>query len=142
MDEEIKKQWVGGVCTKDEKVLLIHRINKERILDQEYFVFPGKIVEDNESLEDALIDSFKELSISVKIGELLYSKDDEGDEAESYYACSYIAGELRATTTKNNEEGKTVQFFTPMWVSLNELEELIVYPESVKEILLEELTEK
>lgn len=140
MNEEIQKRWVGGVCVNDGKVLLIHRINKERVLDQEYFVFPGNMVEDDESLEDALLATFADLSITVKIGELFYSKDEDGDESEYYYTCSYLLGEPEMVPQDQDlEETSALQFFTPMWVSLNELEELIVYPETVKEQLLESI---
>ena len=41
MNEEFQKKWVGGICIKDGKVLLIHRINKERLFNKEYFIARG-----------------------------------------------------------------------------------------------------
>lgn len=137
MDHELPKNWVGGVCIRDGKILLIHRINKERLFVHEYFVFPGKDVDEDESLEDALAASFKEISINVQLLEILYTKGEEGDEQEFYYQCKHLLGELPSTTVETNEKGEETQYFTPMWIGLHELDELIVYPEEVKNLLLE-----
>jgi ADP-ribose pyrophosphatase YjhB (NUDIX family) len=142
---EATKQWVGGVCIKDDQVLLIRRINKDRVGVQEYFVFPGREVEGDESIEGALIEEFEGLSIKVTLSDLIYSKGDEGDdEQEFYYLSTYLLGE--PALHQDCEEVKIMednhnQLYLPMWVSINELEDLIIYPESVKAILLEKLEE-
>ncbi len=138
MNEDLQKKWVGGICKRDEKVLLIHRINKERLFNQEYFVFPGKAVEDDESTDEALHESFQELGLIIQTGDIFYSKEDI-DEAEYFYTCIYSAGEILLPEVKPAEYEK--QFFTPMWVPLSELDELMVHPESIKELLLEKQEE-
>ena len=141
MNDDIPKRFVGGICIKDGKILLIHRINKERLLNQEYFIFPGRTVEDDESLEDALIKEFSDFSVMVSLGNLLYSQEDEIDESEYYYLCEYVLGEpLLSETSEEKEimEGRK-QFYTPMWMSLSELDNLMIYPESLKVHLLETL---
>lgn len=135
MEDNFPKKWVGGICIQENKVLLIHRINKERLFHQEYFVFPGRTVAEDESIEKALIKEFEEISLTVTLGELLYTHND--DEEEYYYFCSYILGELALPEIQEGEDQK--QFYTPMWIPINELDELIIYPESVKELLQEKL---
>lgn len=140
MNEDIPKKWVGGVCIKEDKVLLVHRINKERELNQEYFVFPGNEVADDKSIEDTLVNEFASLSIVVKLQELLYSKEETGDDdmSEYYYFCEYILGEPSQTRieTTETEDQAPIQFYTPVWMSLNELDDIMLYPESIKDELI------
>lgn len=142
MNEDIPKRWVGGICIKDESVLLIYRINKEKDFNQEYFVFPGGQVEGDESIEDTLMREFKESSITARIGELFYStEEDINDEADYYYLCDYVLGEPSVSQQSKERElmESGNQVYTPMWVPLRELDELIVYPETVKNKVIEEL---
>lgn len=140
-DLEIKKTWVGGICIKEDKVLLVHRINNESDFHKEYFVFPGKEVAGDETIEIALEKAFADFSITVALKDLLYSKDEDGDEPEFYYTCDYVLGEPAVIAGSNEaiemEEGR--QVFIPMWVSLSELDDLVVYPETVKVKILNDL---
>ena len=62
-------QRVAAVIIKERKILLMHRIKDGR----EYFVFPGGGVEENESLESALVREIKEeFNIDIKIEKLLF----------------------------------------------------------------------
>ena len=140
-EETLQKIWVGGVCIKNNQVLLVHRINKDSEFSKEYFVFPGKEVEGDEAIESALIEAFKDFCMTIKLDELLYSKGAASDEQEYYYLCNHVLGEpavsAQSNEAKEMEEGR--QVYIPMWVPLTELEDLIVYPESVKSRILEEL---
>ncbi len=141
MDEgENIKSWVGGVCIKGNQLLLIHRINNDVSINKEYFVFPGKEVAGDETIDIALKKAFEDFSMTIQLGELLYSKDDDIHEVEHYYLCEHILGEPAVAPESNEakemEDGS--QVYIPMWVPLSELENLIVYPESVKMKILEE----
>lgn len=141
MDEEyIQKSWIGGICIRDGKVLLVHRINNEDGVKKEYFVFPGKEVQGDETLETALCNAFKDFSITIKLGELFYSKEDKVDDLEYYYLCDYILGEPKVAAGSNEAEKMEnggEQLFEPIWVELSDVDDLIVYPESVKSAILE-----
>lgn len=143
-EEYIQKSWVGGICIRDGKVLLVHRINKEDGIKKEYFVFPGKEVQGDETLQSALIEAFKDFSLTVNLGELFYSKEDEVDDLEYYYLCDYVLGEPEVAANSNEaeemEDGE--QFYSPIWVSLSDIDDLIVYPESVKNEILDNLTDQ
>lgn len=138
-EEDLPKSWVGGICINDGKVLLIHRINKNSDLNKEYFVFPGKIVAGDETMESALEKAFKDFSITIKLQDLLFSKEDEVDEQEYYYFCDYVLGDPAIAPGSNEEQemGEGGQVYTPMWIPLSEVDELIVYPETVKAQMLE-----
>jgi ADP-ribose pyrophosphatase YjhB (NUDIX family) len=137
MEETSGTSWVGGVCVKNDQVLLVHRINHENLFNKEYFVFPGKQVSQDEAIEDALRKAFEDFSMTVELNELLYANDDS-DDKEYYYLCHHLLGQphlaKESNESKEMEEGR--QVFIPMWVPLRELDDLIVYPESVKEALL------
>lgn len=142
-EDYTQKSWVGGICIRDGKVLLVHRINNEIDFNKEYFVFPGKEVEGDESLETALHNAFKDFSVTVKLGDLLYSKEDEVDDLEYYYLCDYVLGEplvIKGSNEAEEMEGGE-QLFAPIWVELSDIDDLIVYPETVKNAILERMEE-
>ncbi len=95
----------------------------------------------DEAIESALVEAFRDFSMTIKLGELLYSKEDSIDDQEYYYLCKHTLGEPSIAPGSNEEkemeEGN--QVYIPMWVPINELDDLIIYPESVKMRLLEAL---
>lgn len=142
MDGEIiTKKWVGGICIRDNSVFLVHRINKDNDFNKEYFVFPGKEVEEDENIEEALQEAFLDFSLTVKLKELIYSKEDDAEDQEFYYLCNYAFGEpaVREGSNEAEEMKEGRQVFIPTWVPLSELDNLIVYPESLKETILDYL---
>ena len=136
MNDTIPKRWVGGVCIKDGAVLLIHRINKERVHNQEYFIFPGRYVQEDETLEEAITDHFHAMSVTAKLRKSIYSKGEGSDETEDYYLCEYLFGEaVISSKLKDDYAESGEQYYTPLWIPLGELDELIVYPEEVKRLV-------
>lgn len=143
MLEELTNKWAGGICIKNDSILLIYRINRERDFHQEYYVFPGGKVEGDESIEKTILKEFDEVSVKVSMGELFHTNED-GEDGEYYYICEHIIGEpaltKRSNETEAMEEGE--QFYSPVWVPLSDLEALIVYPETVKNKVISELSEQ
>lgn len=142
MSDELEvKKWVGGICVKDDSILLIHRINKKSLFHKEFFVFPGKEVEADENLEEALREAFEDFSMTVKLKELFYSKEEDMEDQEFYYTCTHVLGEPQVA--KDSDEATKMlegeQVYTPMWIPLSDLDDLIVYPESVKVKIIESL---
>jgi ADP-ribose pyrophosphatase YjhB (NUDIX family) len=142
MNEEISiiKRWVGGVCIKNDQVLLVHRINNDVDFNKEYFVFPGKEVEGDESIESALKSAFEDFSITVELEDLLYSKEDELDDQEFFYLCKHLLGEphVQAESNEAHEMEESDQVYAPLWVNISDIDDLIIYPESVKALILED----
>lgn len=140
-EDTITKKWVGGICIKNGQVLLVHRINKDSDFNKEYFVFPGKEVAGDENIEDALRSAFADFCMTVQLDDLLYSKEDDLTDQEFYYLCKYNLGEPQIKENSNEalEMAEGSQVYIPMWVPLSELDNLILYPESVKALILEGL---
>lgn len=135
-----KRTRSAAIVIKNNQALVMHRINNGK----EYYVFPGGGVEEGETKEDTAIrETQEEMSVKIEIQKLLYHIHYQSDTRESeqyFYLAKYISGtpqlgpgnELTAV-----ENGKSV--YEPMWVELDKIGNLIVYPAEVKDWLLEDL---
>jgi ADP-ribose pyrophosphatase YjhB (NUDIX family) len=128
---------VAAVIIKGKKILLMYRIKNGR----EYFVFPGGGVEENESLETALIREIKEeFNIDVKIEKLLFRIENQGREefyflVKEFVGIPEISGEEKERMNENNQ-------YAPAWLNLEEVIKLPnLYPEEAKQ-KVEELIKK
>ena len=135
------KKRAGGVCIYDNKILLMHRINLERVAgEQEYYVIPGGGVEDGETVEQAVVRELdEETSVMVSTGELILKRYvTETDRDEYYYVCTYVSGEpkLREDTNEFEEMKLGVHFYKPMWLALSEINNVTIYPVEIKDILV------
>ena len=134
MDEDTKR-LAGGICIRNGAILLVHRINKERDFNQEYFIFPGGPVRGGTNIETTLLQEFRDLSIQVTLGSMMCAiEKNEDEEIECYYICNYISGELPLNPTISAEDMQ--QFYTPMWVPLKEIDDLMLYPEVIKDMVV------
>ncbi len=118
---------VGAIIIKDSKILLIHRFKN----GQEYWVLPGGGVEDNETLDEALVREVKEeTSLNLISFELLGTSEHE-EHQHIFYKCilakgnSEIGGPEKENSSNNN-------IYILEWVSLINVQNLNLYPESVK----------
>ena len=121
-----------------DKILLIHRWKD----GQEYFVIPGGTIEPGEKpLEAALREMKEEVDLTFSADQLrtAFSLNNQGKEEYYFYAelCTVetplIQGEeARRSGPKN--------IYHPKWVSLQELYNYNLRPESLKSLLLKFLT--
>lgn len=133
----------GGICVKERKVLLIHRINlKHEEGNQEYYVIPGGTKEKWEELEEAVVREMKEeTDLDVAIGKLYLEMEDYnprgGKRKHFYYIVNYCGGEplLREDSEEAKEMKEGVHFYKPMWAHLDDIDELKIVPVLVKEAL-------
>ncbi len=134
----------SGICIRDNKILLIHRINLELEKEkQEYYVIPGGGVEDNETIEDAVIREMKEeTSLDVTLGELFYELEDYDGQGKflKYYAyiCEYMSGEIKLeeNSVEAVEMKDGLQFFNPVWFPLSEIKDIVLYPTPLKKEII------
>jgi 8-oxo-dGTP diphosphatase len=131
----VNRNRSAGIVIKDNKVLLIHRLNK----GDEYYVFPGGGVEKGETPEQTAVREMdEETMITVVPKKFLYHIAWDTGEENFFYLCEYISGEpqlhpdcIEIEQMKNKE-----QFFEPMWVEIDKLSSLKVYQLEIRDLFL------
>ncbi|OGZ32939.1 MAG: hypothetical protein A2V69_02965 [Candidatus Portnoybacteria bacterium RBG_13_40_8] len=119
---------VAAVIIKDNKILLMRRIKD----GQEYFVFPGGGIKENESVEDAIIREIKEeLSLDAKIDKLLFQIENRGQE-ELYFLIKEFSGIPELSGPEKERMNENNQYY-PEWIDLDKIQDLSnLYPEAVR----------
>ncbi len=128
---------VAGVVVNKSQILLIHREKEGR----KYYVFPGGGVEDEEDNEEALLREIKEeTSTEIKINKLLYRHNYETSN-QCYYLCDYVSGtpELSEDSIESVKNKKGNDFYVPLWVNIDKLSNLLLYPLEIRDWLLKDL---
>ena len=122
---------VAAIIIKDDKILLIHRIKN----GQEYYVFPGGGVKEEESLEEALAREIKEeLTLDIKLFKQIFNLTNQGQEeyyflVEDYDGTPQLNGEEKERMNESNQ-------YIPIWKNLNEAKNLSnLYPKEAREKL-------
>ncbi|HEX6976852.1 MAG TPA: NUDIX domain-containing protein [Patescibacteria group bacterium] len=120
----------SAIIIKGGKILLIHR-KKD---GEEYWVFPGGGIEDNETWDEALIREVKEeTALDVKKHKLSFMNLSDIDNKEHpFYICEVSEGEAKmiGEETQRNSPDNWYQL---EWVELKNLSELRLLPENAKE---------
>jgi 8-oxo-dGTP diphosphatase len=130
----------AGIVIKDNKILLMYR-KKD---NEEYWVFPGGGVENNETVEQAVLRELKEeTTIDIKIEKLLYhhilkNNDLSHDSDQYFYLCSYISGEPKLGDANEIREQDENNKFIPQWVPIDQIPNLILYPLEIRDWLTED----
>lgn len=119
------------------KILLIHRIKK----NDDYWVFPGGGVEEDESEIMALKRECKEeLGVEVAVGDYIMSEMVAFDGVNGehlFYAASIAGGEVgTGEGPEYANDGLYEGSHQPEWIELEELEARDVRPEKAKDLVL------
>ncbi len=133
-----------AIVIKDDSVLLMHRINKDR---GEYWTFIGGGVEEGESVEDAVIrELYEEASLKASINKLFTIIKNDGSARyhhtaeHHFYLCDYISGTPKFG---NGPEHMTADnIYDPQWVNIDMFKKLNLYTEEVKNKLIDYLENK
>lgn len=113
----------------------MRRIKEKR----EYFVFPGGMVEKNESLEQAVIREIKEeLCLDIELDKLLFQMENQGRQ-EYYFLIKEFSGIPQLGGEEKERMNENNQYY-PMWMDLDRAFSLDnLYPEEarhkIKELL-------
>lgn len=127
-----------AIIIKDEKILLMHRIND----GHEYYVFPGGGVEDEETIEQAVLrEVLEETSTQVKLDKLLYQHIYDDGTSQFFHLCQYIFGEpkLGESNEARRMRKDPTNFYQPLWVEIEKISELLLYPLEIRDWLLHDL---
>ena len=124
---------VCAIIIKDNRILLMHRIKN----GQEYFVFPGGGIKENESEEDAVIREVKEeLSLDTKIDKLAFQIENRGQE-ELYFLIKEFSGTPKLGSPEKERMNENNQYH-PEWIGLDTASNLVnFYPEEARIKLLQ-----
>lgn len=121
---------------KDNRILLIHRINKGR----EYYVLPGGHVESGEDPVSAAIREAKEeTNLDVTLSGLLWTFTNEhmGEEKIVYvYKASSFSGNLMLNGPEKETESDDNQFIHE-WIDISKIKDINLVPKIQKEKLIE-----
>ena len=141
---ESMNQRVVGIVIKDDAILLVHRLKNNK----EYYVFPGGGVEENESLESALIREIKEeLSLDVTKSRLLFQLSNQlreqygghviGYPNEHYFLIEHCSGTPELGGPEKDRMNDTNQYFLE-WIAIDHLKDMAnLYPqEAVQQLLM------
>lgn len=83
-----------AIIPYNDGIILIHRIKNVNGKINEYYVFPGGGVEENETPEECVLrENFEELGITIKVVNELYRLNNN-DETEIFFLCEYVDGEI------------------------------------------------
>lgn len=87
---------VAGIIPLNEGYALMHRKDVKNKPLEEYYVFPGGGLEENETLEEGTAREIKEeFGIEVKVLEKLYEETSlEFNQKTYYFLCEYKSGEF------------------------------------------------
>jgi mutator protein MutT len=133
------KKRVRAVIFDGDNVILIKRVKH----GEEYWVFPGGLVEEGETVTEALErECQEELGINIKVGKLLVKRDldlYEAKQMEYFYFCKKTGGVLGTGEGPEFSEYKDRGWGThePMSLPKEKIKEIDLLPEEVKNLVLE-----
>lgn len=118
----------------NSNLLVMHRKNS-----RDYYTFPGGGVEEGETNEQAAKrEIFEETSIECEIEKLTYQLAYDNGDIHYYFRARYISGEPKVLPGTNeyaeNELG--LNLYLPEWIPINQLKDITLYPQEVKNRLL------
>jgi mutator protein MutT len=132
----MKRTRAVAIVIKDSEILLMHRKN-----EKEYYTFPGGGVEEGETIEQAVLRELQEeTTIEATINKLLYHHVYDDDTEQYFYLCDYISGEpkLREDSIERKKTLQGNNSYNPLWVTIEELKNMLVYPLEIKDLLVED----
>lgn len=121
----------SSVIIENNKVALVKRVRA----GQEYYVFPGGGIEQDESPEQAAIrETFEELGVHVAIKGSLGLVNYNG--VQYFFIAEVIGGAIGTGEGEEfGDEYRNRGTYEPMWVELEQLLSLDVYPIEIAEKL-------
>lgn len=122
-----------ALIIQDGNILLIHRINN----GEEYWVFPGGGIEEGETPEEAVVREVKEETglIFFNYERQNYKIDDDNTNTNNIFFLGKVEdGEIILGGPEAHQDPHVNQYH-PQWVKLEKINDLNLYPESIKTII-------
>jgi len=136
-DQRINGERHAAIVIKDKQILLIHRFKN----NLEYYVFPGGHRRNNErGAITAERETKEETGIFIKVNKLAFKfQDNFLNKTDFYYLSSYKEGGSPHLTGEEKIRNCKENFYEPMWVKLETIENRNILPRFAKFWLLENL---
>jgi 8-oxo-dGTP diphosphatase len=129
----------AAIVIHNNCLLVMHRIKKQK----EYYTFPGGTVEAGEDIQTAAVrEVLEETSIAVKPLSLAYHLQVIDDQKivtkdEYFFTCEYVSGvPMLAPDAVEHQRINEHNFYQPLWMPLNQVKDLCLYPFEVRDWLL------
>lgn len=133
----MSKPSARGIVVNNGKILLIYREKNGNT----YFSVPGGKREENETFEETVVrEILEETSIKVTVDKYLGTFKSDIKEKDHYlYLCKYVEGEpkLGNADEKSRMEQDSSNVFDPKWVSLKEIQQLTLRPNTMSAFVKE-----
>jgi len=126
----------AAIIVRDGNVLLMRRVKD----GEEYFVFPGGLVEEGETPQEAAVrEIHEEFNLEVRHPQALFEMESMGKQGY-YYLCTDVVGEpvlggeeLRIMNDRNQ--------YYPVWKPVADIQSISnLYPDEVREKVAEMLS--
>lgn len=131
------RRAVRAIVIKDQSILVMHR-NK---FGQEFYALVGGGIDYGESPEQALYREVAEETGLAIANHRLVIVEDAGDVfgMQYIYSCDYVGGEpaLAADSSEALIHAKGQNLYTPLWLPLSELPNVILQPRELQAVLLQ-----
>lgn len=121
-----------GIVIRGDKIALIHRIKN----GEEYYVFPGGMVEEGETSEEAVVREVgEELGLECTIDKMLFELDNS-ENKEIYYLMKDCAGDLVLGGPEGERANKDNQYILE-WRKLSKIMDMEnLHPKEVAEKII------
>jgi len=134
-DVRINEIQSRGIILKEDYVLLMFR----RKDGDEYYVFPGGHMREGETpLENAIREIEEETTIKVKDMELAFEFKNyvkPNKVKTDYYFVGYWKSRNPVLSGEESRRVNDDDFYKPMWIKLEDIKNLTLYPSMAKEWL-------
>lgn len=119
------------IILKNDAILLMHR-NK---FGEEYYTLPGGTIESGENPEQTAIREIKEeTNLDIVLDKLLWEIEDERHQGYYFLAKSF-SGKM-ALGGPELERLYTGNLYDLQWIKIKDLKNILLYPESIKEKII------
>lgn len=117
----------------DNNILLLYRFKG----GEEYYVFPGGGVEDNESIDEAAIrEAEEETGLGVTIAKKLWEYENNG-RIEHFYLIGEFSGELKIGGPEQDRQSSD-NVYRLEWIPLAKLKNIKLLPDIMRDRVLKE----
>ncbi len=133
-DADIRNDYFQcrGIILKGDKVLVMFRKKKGK---GEYYVFPGGHMRYYEKpIETVERELLEETTISVKNLKPAYDfiNHTEPEKRDYYFIGEWVSGKPTLSGEESRECNED-NYYEPMWVDIDDIQELNLYPRAAKE---------